>query len=232
VRGLASAADLDLVTYDRNPDALVQLRKQFKDGGFENQERRVTYAIKRRQAEVLRRSCGLLDISDCIAFVFNRVLFDATCRYGMAPGRPLSLCLWLWLFCTVLYLDFIHSSGESKLYRVYFEAPELEADPSAHKVVKVIRPSAIPRVWTVRHVWAYLVQEVRLLRTCMFFSLMSTFNIGFREINFGRWFRMLSRHEFDLKAIGWARVVSGCQALISVLLIALFILTYFGRPFG
>jgi len=66
----------------------------------------------------------------------------------------------------------------------------------------------------------------------MFFSLMSAFNIGFRDINFGRWLRLLTRHEFDIKAVGWARVIAGWQSLISVFLIALWVLTYFGRPFG
>lgn len=60
---------------------------------------------------------------------------------------------------------------------------------------------------------------------------MSAFNIGFWDINFGRWLRLLPRTEYDLKAKGWVRTVAGLQALISVYLIALWVLTYFGRPF-
>jgi hypothetical protein len=71
-----------------------------------------------------------------------------------------------------------------------------------------------------------------VLRAAMFFSLMSAFNIGFRDINFGRWVRILTKCEYDLKAVGWARTVSGFQSLLSVYLIALWVLTYFGRPFG
>ena len=64
----------------------------------------------------------------------------------------------------------------------------------------------------------------------VFFSLMSAFNIGFREIDFGRWLRLLPRTEFDLKAKGWMRTVAGFQSLLSVYL-ALWVLSYFGRPF-
>ena len=35
----------------------------------------------------------------------------------------------------------------------------------------------------------------------------------------------------NIKAVGWARVAAGWQSLISVYLIALWVLTYFGRPF-
>ena len=69
-------------------------------------------------------------------------------------------------------------------------------------------------------------------RAALFFNRMSAFNIGFRDINFGRWLRMLTRREYDLKAVGWARTVSGFQSLLSVYLIALWVLTCFGRPFG
>jgi len=65
----------------------------------------------------------------------------------------------------------------------------------------------------------------------MFFSLMTAFNIGFRDINFGRGLRLLTRQEFDIKPSGWARVIAGSQSLISVYLLALWVLTYFGSPF-
>ena len=45
-------------------------------------------------------------------------------------------------------------------------------------------------------------REWRVVRAAMFFSLMSAFNIGFRDINFGRWLRLLTRREYDLKAVG------------------------------
>jgi hypothetical protein len=37
--------------------------------------------------------------------------------------------------------------------------------------------------------------------------------------------------EYMLRATGWVRTVSGTQSLLSVYLLALWVLTYFGRPF-
>jgi hypothetical protein len=34
-----------------------------------------------------------------------------------------------------------------------------------------------------------------------------------------------------MRATGWVRVAAGVQSLLSVYLIALWVLTYFGRPF-
>ncbi len=68
--------------------------------------------------------------------------------------------------------------------------------------------------------------------TAILFSLMSSFNIGFRELNFGRWIRMLQPREFDIKARGFARILSGMQSLLSVGAVALSLLSYFGTPFA
>jgi hypothetical protein len=148
----------------------------------------------------------------------------------MSPGRPLTLGALLWLLCSGLYFVCIHASGKTGLYRVY--AQDIQEDPSAQRRVERISPQAIAQTRRLGRFLQYLRREWLVLRTSMFFSLMSAFNIGFRDINFGRWLRLLTRQEFDIKAVGWARVVAGWQSLISVFLIALWVLTYFGRPFG
>jgi hypothetical protein len=249
IRGIAAAKNLEFITYDRNPDALVQLRKQFQDGGFRLQERKITYALKRKEAELSLDGCTSRSLPDdkarailwssdsnlanCGSFILNRVFFDWTCQYGMSPGRPLVLCFLLWVFCSLVYFGIIHtSSGKTGLFRVSYQTLQLEADASAHKTVRQIQPRKITHSWLLGRIGEFLVREGSLFLTSMFFSLMSVFNIGFRDINFGRWLRLLTRQEFDIKAVGWARVIAGWQSLLSVYLIALWVLTYFGRPFG
>jgi hypothetical protein len=248
LREIAAAENLELLTYDTNPDALVQLRKQFGEEGFREQERKITYALKRRETEWAREKCmsrtptrfgraprAIVSSSDsvlanCGSFALNRVFFDWTCQYGMSPGRPLILGLLLWLLCSLLYFGFIHTSGESGLYRVYGKGVR-DAPSAPQRVEKISLQCPGQSPW-LRRLIQFFWRECLLLRTSMFFSLMSAFNIGFRDINFGRWLRLLTRQEFDIKAVGWARVVAGWQSLISVYLIALWVLTYFGRPFG
>jgi hypothetical protein len=54
---------------------------------------------------------------------------------------------------------------------------------------------------------------------------------AWRDLNVGTWISRLQPREYTLRATGWVRFVSGLQSLISVYLIALWVLTYFGRPF-
>lgn len=251
---IITAGNLERLTYASNPGSLIQLRKLFADGGFQLQERKITYALKRREAQQSWEGCRTRRIFDayggtvgtrpvlsspdsilakCGSFALNRVFFDLTCQYGMSPGRPLILGLALWLLCSLVYFGIGHTSSEKTgLFLICHQSLELEADPSTHKEVIRIQAQKIGQHSLLGRIWEFLLRECSLLLWSMFFSLMSAFNIGFRDINFGRWLRLLTRQEFDIKAVGWARVVAGWQSLISVYFIALWVLTYFGRPFG
>jgi len=64
-----------------------------------------------------------------------------------------------------------------------------------------------------------------------YFSLLSTFQIGFREFSVGNWLARAQPRNFVLEPAGWVRTVSGFQSLLCVYLLAMWVLTYFGRSF-
>jgi hypothetical protein len=65
-------------------------------------------------------------------------------------------------------------------------------------------------------------------RSAFYFSLLSAFHFGWRDLNVGSWLQRIQPREYGLRATGWVRVVSGLQSLLSVFLIALWAITYFG----
>jgi hypothetical protein len=73
--------------------------------------------------------------------------------------------------------------------------------------------------------------DLRAWGLAFYFSLLSAFHIGWRELNVGSWIARLQRKEYNLRATGWVRTVSGFQSLLSVYMLALWALSYFGRPF-
>jgi hypothetical protein len=70
-----------------------------------------------------------------------------------------------------------------------------------------------------------------LLSLGLYFSFLSAFSLGWRELNVGTWIARMQPREYVLRATGWVRTVAGIQSLLSVYLLALWVLTYFGRPF-
>jgi nitric oxide reductase large subunit len=63
------------------------------------------------------------------------------------------------------------------------------------------------------------------------FSFISIIDLGFESLDFGRWVRNLFWKEYDLKAEGWLRMVSGLQSLVGLGLLALCILSLLGKHF-
>jgi len=72
---------------------------------------------------------------------------------------------------------------------------------------------------------------LRALPWAAYFSLLSAFHIGFREFSVGTWLARVQSRSYTLQPEGWVRTVSGIQSLLSVYLLAMWALTYFGRPF-
>ena len=248
IESLALAQQLELMTYQIDPGPMTKLRKQFQDAGYREQERAITYVLNRHDADPARLSSFVkgplkyilryrrtpppyaygMPLDSFLEGAFKWIAFDLTCRYGLNPGRPLRIILWLWVLFSLTYATFMHGRGPSGIY--FIGSRVWRGKPNSQGIQ--IRPRAIRAAKWWNLPFLSMLREWRVLRAAMFFSLMSAFNIGFRDINFGRWLRMLTKREYDLKAVGWARTVSGLQALISVYMVALWVLSYFGRPFG
>jgi hypothetical protein len=176
-----------------------------KRTGHRDQERQVTATINRqKQADMAWPELW-----------FHRVFFEYTSDYGASPGRPLWILFGFIVVFMFFYVEPIadHSPAKSAgIWRVW-DKERVQRDATADTPERLTgwRWSAFG--------WA------------LYFSLLSAFHIGWRELNVGNWIARIQRREYVLRATGWVRVVSGIQSLISVYLLALWALTYFGRPF-
>jgi uncharacterized protein YjbI with pentapeptide repeats len=209
---IAYAVGLGQLQYDGDPAPLVKLRSSLKDAGFDKAARQVTAALHRH-----KQSRG------------ERILFDWTCEWGANWLRPLKLMGVLSLVFAIIYWLGMHFGKRSGLY---LAATGQRVTTSNGKERSLRIGFRLPRStkW-YRYILRVSVSEFRTLGTAILFSLMSIFNIGFREFNFGRWIRMLQPREFDIRARGWMRTLSGLQSLLGVALVALSLLSYFGHPF-
>lgn len=212
---IALAKELGYITWDSNPEPIYELRKSLLEAGEIEAARQVNAAIRRHGQNWL-----------------VKVLFDWTCEWGSNWLRPLKLVVFLLIICTPFYWVGMHLRGKNGLYLVSTGQRITTSKGREHTFrmtldMELSMPSKDSFV-NMRH---RLQLEFTALGTAFLFSLMSVFNIGFREFNFGRWIRMLQPREFDIRARGWVRTLSGIQSLAGVVLVALALLSYFGQPF-
>jgi hypothetical protein len=223
IGGLASLG------YVNSSHGLVELRETYKKAGLREPERELTYALNHNR-RLKRNKEGL---AGKLESLFNLVCFEWTCQYGMNPGRPLEILgLGLFLFTPFYFLALRSRDRETGLW-LLLPPDRILGQGSKVRPFKLtgrtpFRPLP-PGRWA--RVKARFCRGLRRVRLAFYFSLLSAFNLGWRELNVGNWISRLQKHEYTLRATGWPRTVAGLQSLLSVYLLALWVLTYFGRPF-
>jgi hypothetical protein len=211
IKNIDWISNLSELKFLNNPKALVSLRDEFKKAGLRNQEREITYAIKHTQRLKLWNDF-YSSILNKLESIFNLIFFEWTCAYGMSPGRCfLSLIVLIFLF-TIPYTEALSREGEDGIWVVWI-TDRVRKDLGREEPVRLQGLG-----WSTIK-WGF------------YFSVLSAFSIGWRELNVGNWIARMQRREYTLRATGWVRTVSGIQSLTSVYLLALWVLTYFGRPF-
>lgn len=212
--------------------AMVRLRALFRDGGLRALEREATFAIERhRTAYALARwdpnlenSCGRLrqDRWAAVEGAFRLLLFEWTSGYGLAYGRPILILLALVVVFALVYLPVLLITparpDSSGIYRIWPQGRITQSGATPVAAEDVIVERLNPR-------------GLSALGLALYFSLISAFHLGWRDLNVGSWLARLQPRDYALRGQGWVRVVSGVQSLTSVYLLALWVLTYFGRPF-
>jgi hypothetical protein len=203
VQSLSQAVGLKTITWETAPNMLIALRKKFKENGMDGEERQITYAIKRHE----RMQAGMFER------VTGYVLLELTTDWGLAPWRPLLILLGLVpLFAAIYAVAIVRPPLDGGIWWVW----------DKERVDKT-RGTDSPTKLTLKN--------CNVVPSAIYFSLLSAFFVGWREVDVGTWISRLSPREQTLRATGWVRTVSGVQSLLSVFLLALWLLCYFGRPF-
>jgi uncharacterized protein YjbI with pentapeptide repeats len=235
--------NLWLLTYESDPRPLTLLRTGFHGDGYWQQERQITYALQHASAlfewntclpwkdagQAWRQHDYIKVVSNCLGASLNKLVFDLTFQYGMNPNRPLYIVGALWLFCSIVYVLII-KTGKRSAISLVCERDYRDGKTIVRQARIVPRPvNATTALGKLRQI---VLRESAVWRVALFFSLQSALNIGFQELELGRWLKLLTTREYDLKAEGWARSLSGAQSLLSLLMLALSIWGLFGQPFS
>jgi hypothetical protein len=201
---------------------LVQLRELLQKAGLRDLEREATYAIESNKTSYLITGEGKSPLS-YLEGIFRLAAFEWTTGYGLYPGRALLIIVGFGVLLIPVYAWPIRvpprsTNPVSGIYRIWpsDRIESREDEPTIDNKTEVERLQGGD--WQALGYGAY-------------FSLLSAFHIGWRDLSIGTWITRAQPREYTLKPAGWVRLVSGLQSLLSVYLLAIWALTYFGRPF-
>ena len=157
----------------------------------------MTYAIKR--SERLRMQP--------VERLFSWLLFDVTTHYGMSPGNALRWLAILIVAFSIPYMVAIGFPLKAGIWAIWSKDRICKEDGNelpARVTQDFLFPSARSKWWGPGAL-------TRLLLGSFYFSVLSAFSLGWRDLNVGAWISRLQPREYFLRGTGWARVISGIQ---------------------
>ncbi len=203
---------------------MQDLKRAFQNAGFKEQERAITYAIKRSEQR------NAWERGEYVESLFNHVFFNLPVAYGLYPGRPLRILLGMMLAMSLPYFYALTRRGPAGIWAVW-SSERVNKNEGGEDPVRLSIESPLPGARVLNTRWQKWRRWPRGLLVAFYFSLLSTFHVGWRDFNMGNWIGRIQPREYVLRATRWVRVVSGVQSVVSVYLFALWALAYFGRPF-
>jgi Pentapeptide repeats (8 copies) len=249
----AAAENLDRVTFATDSSALSQMRQKLQDTGFVRQERQIIYAIRRREGERIYHDARppnqteqsmiriralkpwTPSIRGLMLYYADRIAFERTCGYGLYPFRPLLLIAIAGALWSTLYWLLMHTQGRSGLSMKVTRISSPSGTVRTHKRMlrgdfgRLFQAKSYSSLHALGEVFG---KEWSLLCAASYFSLLTAFGMSFREWDPGKWIRLLPLREYELAPVYWMRPLAGVQSLLSLYLLVLSVLTFFGRPFA
>ncbi len=182
--------------------AVAELRKMAREAGLRREDRALSSALRKYR----------LQAAPFYERIFEYILLDLPTDSGANPWRSLmTLFLFIPVF-SIPYIIVLRRPANDGIWRVWLP-DRVRKDLGEDEPVRLI------------------LRGFEALRIAFYFSILSAFSIGWRELDVGNWIARIQRREYTYRATGLARTISGCQSLLSVYFLALWALTYFGRPF-
>ncbi len=217
IKGLAT-----VVFPDGSEAGLVQLRELIRKSGLRDLEREATYSIERGKTSHAIEKWKNSPVLALEGFL-RYIAFDLTTKYGLSPGRAIIIIFIIWLTLIPIYVVPIMRLGSERkgltgIYRVWPEGAVVLSNGK----LNIRSTASVERIH---------YQNIYAFGWSAYFSLLSAFSIGFRELTVGQWLTRIQANNYMLVPTGWVRRVSGFQSLTSMYLLAMWLFTYFGRPF-
>lgn len=200
---MSDVSGLETLKWESTPSAIMTLRKQFKEAGLWKHEKNMTYALREQDRQ---------DANVPEAFA-QMVFFRLTSEWGRSALRPILIIFALIpVFFGFYMFALLRPMAHAAIWRVW-DKERIEKSEGTQDTERLS-----PAIGSAVFYGAY-------------FSILSAFHIGWKDLNIGNWIEQFSPWEYKLRGTGWVRTASGVQSIISVYLLALAVLSYFGRPF-
>ncbi|WP_207906046.1 pentapeptide repeat-containing protein [Primorskyibacter sedentarius] len=227
----APIADCETPVAEPDFSGLNHLIETLSQAGHRQAERDATAAREEMRNDLMVAhflADPLSNFTDGVVAIFRRLLFDIPVDYGTRPFGALWGLMLSWILFGAAYTAALRIAPRSAEFALY------ESQMEGRIVLRSLRKPpyrAFVRAGDAEVTRLHPATLPQAVKHGALFSLAMVFRVGFRDVNVGEWVSRLRANKVEYVATGYLRTLAGVQSLISLYLLAIFLLTFFGRPF-
>ena len=233
-----------VIEYGKIQEKLAKIKVN-DNGDEKNQEKLAKTKVNNNGDEENQEKCSTEDQSNkekCTQTKVDRIeyywaylslyLFEKTVKFGVEPLNAITLMMkftviFALLYSIVLVYQFIPNSNDYNSDLLKVIAHEQHSENTIRYNEGEFKSIALI---TTTNNTAY--NYFKLSCHAIWFSILSAFHFGWRDLNIGNWLARIQLQPFTYRPQKIMRFLSGIQSLICIYLLAIFFLTQFGHPWG
>jgi uncharacterized protein YjbI with pentapeptide repeats len=253
---LEGALNLSELYYDSTdinnvPNGVVPIRNTLRNNGFFGESKELTSFLKTGEffgelEKISDKESTAEKIFYYILYLLKYLALDYTVDWGADPNNvlfnilPKVILLFFVFYSLILFHCYRKNPEYCKL--LYVVKPSFDSDEKQKYVegnytrislFQSMNKGYTPNCYqSTSSLPLSLSHIIFILKHAFWFSTLSAFHLGWRDLNVGNWLLRLQSQPFAYREHGVLRSLSGIQSLISLYLIAIWALTSFSSPWG
>jgi uncharacterized protein YjbI with pentapeptide repeats len=250
------AKNLHKINVWRSQHTLSEIKNGLKEAGLREQERDITYALKKSERLMKKESGKTVDFIESYLLY---ILFELTSDWGRSPNKPLGILGYIWIITALYFSAIIYKNGkvESELNQQGLSPFEIQQyfvnnyhlsinsiwatipvydneNMFKNNKIECITPNffyheAHKKLYNLKFppFFQFSLMIWSTISFGFYYSLYTAFQISWTQFKFGNLISRLQMREYSLHATGIARIISGLNSIISLYLITLWFIILF-----
>jgi len=231
------------------PIGINEVRKDLRNSGYSREANEVIYFVEHGRLQEIFQD-PKASYPQLIEAYLKLALFEMTTEWGINPAKALAILVYIIGFMGILYWIILLITWSYYRYKVtdtgidlVFPKPNtattegqffiedegfITASIFTHcgKQLNTAPPYGPDRKDAIWHF------HRGLLKHAFWFSILSSFHLGWRDLNVGNWLLRMQPKPYTYRPHGALRTISGIQSLICIYLLVIWFLTTFGNLWG
>jgi len=233
------------------PVGVYEIQSQLRQTGHYREASEFTYFLKHGELmEIETQNPDILS-EKWIELWSKRIGFEWTVEWGRRPNKailellPQLIAGFGFSYFILLTLTFLTKRHKLGSLFIVKEAPSTSQSGGHSFLIKegeFIKTNVLTTIIKSNKLYSdrlkrslaisFSKSATLLLLHSIWFSILSAFHFGWRDLNIGNWISRIQPVAFSYRPTGIIKTISGLQSLVCIYLVAIWALTTFGSPWG